>query len=218
LRIHKNGETVKKTSGYSKLLTITLKVRILFILLTYNILFFFLQDLCAGVTSTSRKKLAREYGIGNGQEFFLVSFSTTCVTICALKPGPLGHLLNFLMPPSSRGVFRSREKQLIVLVLGTFSFICIGAIWFLPEKGAPGGKVKVVYDQIRRDVQEAAEGIILPPPPIGEQAESLLGNPNVRHGVIDRPDPHKVMEKANLDAQIELDQEIERIRYSDARL
>lgn len=127
--------------------------------------------------------------------------------------GPLGRLLNFLLPPSSRGVFRSREKQLIVLVLGTFSFICIGAIWFLPDKGAPGGKVKVVYDQIRKDVQEAAEGIILPPPPLGEQqADSLVNPPVVRHGVIDRPDPHKLMEKASLDAQIELDQEIERIR------
>jgi hypothetical protein len=114
------------------------------------------------------------------------------------------------MPPSSRGIFRSREKQLILLVLGTFSFVCIGAIWFLPEKGAPGGKVKVVYEQIRKDVQEAAEGIILPPP-LGEQIDSKV-NPNIRHGVIDRPDPHKVMEKASLDAQIELDQEIERIR------
>ena len=98
-------------------------------------------------------------------------------------------------------------------MLGTFSFICIGAIWFLPDKGAPGGKVKVVYDQIRKDVQEAAEGIILPPPPLGEQqADSLVNPPVVRHGVIDRPDPHKLMEKASLDAQIELDQEIERIR------
>ena len=128
--------------------------------------------------------------------------------------GPLGRLLNFLMPPHSRGIFRSREKQLIVLVFGTFSFICIGAIWFLPEKGAPGGKVKVVYEKFRKDVQEAAEGIILPPPPLGgvDQADSVLNNPNVKHGVMDRPDPHKVMEKASLDAQIELDQEIERIR------
>jgi hypothetical protein len=117
-----------------------------------------------------------------------------------------------LTPPQSRSLLRSREKQLIVLVLGTFSFICIGAIWFLPDKGVPGGKVKVVYEKIRKDVQEVAEGIILPPPPLGEAAEHALINPNIKHGVIDRPDPHKVMEKASLDAQIELDQEIERIR------
>lgn len=128
--------------------------------------------------------------------------------------GPLGRLLNFLLPPSSRGLFRSREKQLVLLVFATFSFICIGAVWFLPEKGAPGGKVKVVYDQIRKDVQEVAEGIILPPPPLGGGAadKAVAVNPNIKHGVIDRPDPHKVMEKASLDAQIELDQEIERIR------
>ena len=72
----------------------------------------------------------------------------------------------------------------------------------------------MVYEKFRKDVQEAAEGIILPPPPLGgvDQADSVLNNPNVKHGVIDRPDPHKVMEKASLDAQIELDQEIERIR------
>jgi hypothetical protein len=118
------------------------------------------------------------------------------------------------MPPHPRSLFRSREKQLIVLVLATFSFVCIGAIWFLPDKGVPGGKVKVVYEKFRKDVQEAAEGLILqPPPPLGGEAAEHVGvNPNIKHGVIDRPDPHKVIEKASLDAQIELDQEIERIR------
>ena len=34
----------------------------------------------------------------------------------------------------------------------------------------------------------------------------------VRHNVIDKPDPHKLQEIQNLNAQIELDEEIERIR------
>ena len=125
-----------------------------------------------------------------------------------LTRGPLGRLLTFLVPPWARLSARNREKQLVVLVLCIFSFLCFGAIWFLPEKNGVGGKVKIVSD-IRKNVQEAVEGIVLPPPP----ADSLIGgNPNIKHGVIDRPDPHKLAELENLHAQIELDEEIERIR------
>ena len=125
-----------------------------------------------------------------------------------LSRGPLGRLLTFLVPPWARLSTRFREKQLILLVLCAFSFLCFGAIWFLPEKSGVGGKVKIVSD-LRKNVQEAVEGIVLPPPP----AESFIGgNPNIKHGVIDRPDPHKLAELENLHAQIELDEEIERIR------
>ena len=34
----------------------------------------------------------------------------------------------------------------------------------------------------------------------------------MRHNVLDRPDPHKVDDKARLLAQIEMDEEIERLR------
>ena len=102
---------------------------------------------------------------------------------------------------------RTREKQLFILALGTISFLCFGSIWFLPEKPGPGGKVKVVRDKL----QEQVENLILPPPPEDVGGDVNI-NPNIRHGVIDKPDPHRLEEKAQLDAQIELDEEIKRIR------
>ena len=50
-------------------------------------------------------------------------------------------------------------------------------------------------------MRESGADLIMPPPP-----PAVLDNPNVRHGVIDRPDPHKVDDKARLLAQIEMDQ------------
>jgi len=127
--------------------------------------------------------------------------------------GPVGRLFSLLLPLSTRGYVRSREKQLIVLILGTFSFICFGAIWFLPERApVSGGKVRIVSD-FKKNVQEAAEGILLPPPP-AKDAQVGPKNPNSRHGVIDKPDPRKLADQENLNAQVELDQEIERIRQN----
>lgn len=125
------------------------------------------------------------------------------------QKGPLGHLLTFLTP--NRGSIRSREKQLILLILGCLSFVWFGAVWFLPEKAQSGGKVKIV-DEVRKKIQGAVEEIVLPPPP---DMEALAGgkiNPNIKHGVLDKPDPHRVAEKENFQAQIELDEEIEKIR------
>jgi len=121
--------------------------------------------------------------------------------------GPVKRLLEFIMPPNSRGMCRTREKQLFILALGTICFLCFGSIWFLPEKQGPGGKVKVV----REKLQQQVENLILPPPPEDLQGDINI-NPNIRHGVIDKPDPHRAEEKAQLDAQIELDEEIKRIR------
>jgi len=121
--------------------------------------------------------------------------------------GPVKRLLEFIMPPNSRGMCRTREKQLFILALGTICFLCFGSIWFLPEKQGPGGKVKVVRDKL----QEQVENLILPPPPEDMHGDINI-NPNIRHGVIDKPDPHRAEEKAQLDAQIELDEEIKRIR------
>ena len=43
---------------------------------------------------------------------------------------------------------------------------------------------------------------------VEEDGDSGL-NPNIRHGVLDRPDPHKVEDKAKLLAQIELDNQVD---------
>ena len=116
-------------------------------------------------------------------------------------------LLEFFIPQNSRGLCRSREKQLFLLALGTISFLCFGSIWFLPDKPGSGGKVKVVRDFLEKPVEE----MILPPPPqdMGQDANNV--NPNIRHGVIDKPD-HRAEENGKLKAQIEMDEEIERIR------
>lgn len=125
--------------------------------------------------------------------------------------GPLGRLINLVIPPASRGgCLRSRERQLFLLALGTVCFLCFGSIWFLPDRPGgrgPGGKVK----QVQEKLQEGVESLILPPPPQDIQDKNQV-NPNIRHGVIDKPDPHKLEEQAHLDAQIELDEEIKKIR------
>ena len=122
------------------------------------------------------------------------------------------NLVEFFVPQNSRGLCRSREKQIILLALGTISFLCFGSIFFLPEKSGPGGKVKVVKDTLKNEF----ENLILPPPPADLGGDSHNhANPNVRHGVIDKPldDPHKE-ERAQLQAAIGLDEEIERIRQN----
>ncbi len=134
------------------------------------------------------------------------------------------------MPPSSRGFFRPREKSLIMLVLATFLFVCIGSIFFLPDRlssgrrGQPGedqgtligvrgaegedgdragGKVYNVYKGLR----DAGREFIIPPPPLDR-----LDNPNVRHGVLEGPDPHRVDDRARLMAQVEMDSAVEELR------
>jgi len=122
---------------------------------------------------------------------------------------PVLRLLEFFTPHSTRGLCRSKEKQLFILALGTISLLCFGSIWFLPEKSGPGGKVKVVRDTIKE-----VENLILPPPPQDELNNNV--NAIVNKGVVDKPhvDPRRDEEKAQLAAQIELDEEIQRIRQN----
>jgi len=128
------------------------------------------------------------------------------------------------MPPTSRGVFgsgrnafRTREKYLILLVLATFGFFCFGAIFFLPDKGSLGAGEEVPSNKVYRvykGIQEAGRDLILPLPPLNEPQNDGLSRANFHHGVIDRPDPHKVEDKAKLLAQVELDaQVIKMIRF-----
>ena len=59
-----------------------------------------------------------------------------------------------------------------------------------------------IVDDVRKKVQEAAEQIVLPPPPEPEAIAAAGGkiNPNIKHGVIDKPDPHrKLMNSVNFD-------------------
>ena len=72
--------------------------------------------------------------------------------------------------------------------------------------------MKVVKDTLKNEF----ENLILPPPPADFGSElHNHANPNIRHGVIDKPvdDPHKE-ERKQLEAAIGLDEEIERIRQN----
>jgi len=121
--------------------------------------------------------------------------------------GPATRLLQLVVPQNTRGLCRTREKQLFILALGTISFLCFGSIWFLPERpGQAGGKVKVV----QKILQEGVENMILPPPP--EDERELHNNPNIKHGVIDKPDPHLEEQRRQLESRVGLDVEIERIK------
>ena len=121
-------------------------------------------------------------------------------------------LVEFILPSSTRGLCRSKEKQIFLLALGTISFLCFGSIWFLPgSSSGKGNKVQAVRDVIVQQAENVGN-LIRPPPPGDVGGDQNNINPNIRHGVLDKPDHHKEEEKAVLDAQIELDEEIKKIR------
>ncbi|XP_050099816.1 mannosyl-oligosaccharide alpha-1,2-mannosidase IA isoform X1 [Anopheles aquasalis] len=59
-----------------------------------------------------------------------------------------------------RRSFRSREKCLILLVLSTFGFVCLGGFFFLPDNFS-ADRVLKAYKQFQR----AGPEIFIPPPP-----------------------------------------------------
>lgn len=122
--------------------------------------------------------------------------------------------MSSLMGPKSAASFRPKEKYLIFLVLATFCFVCFGAIFFLPNTDSKTGSevssqnMNRVY-QVYKGLQDAGRDILLPAPPV----ESAGENPDqFRHGVIDRPDPHKVEDRVKLLAQIEMDAQLNELR------
>ncbi len=120
-----------------------------------------------------------------------------------------------------------------MLVLATFFFVCIGSIFFLPssqrgaadggrgaedgdgfafvadgdERGGGGGEVGGKVYKVYKEFRDAGREFMIPPPPLEH-----LDNPNVRHGVLDRPDPHRVDDRARLMAQVDLDRDVEELR------
>lgn len=85
---------------------------------------------------------------------------------------------------------------MILLVLATFGFVCFAAIFYLPEKTSNYGSDVIgankVY-KVYKELEKAGQDFIIPPPPV-----ESLDNPNIRHGVIDKPDPHRAEDKARL--------------------
>lgn len=125
-----------------------------------------------------------------------------------------------VMGPKSAASFRPKEKYLIFLVLATFGFVCFGAIFFLPTEKTGSdspeqpnmNRVYRVYKQLHEDVQD----ILLPAPPLNNDKNDAAPqiNPHLNHhgGVLDRPDPHKIADRAQLLANIEMDSQLEELR------
>jgi len=65
--------------------------------------------------------------------------------------------------------------------------------------------------RVYKGLQDAGRDILLPAPPL-ESGEDFNQAFHQNHGVIDRPDPHKVEDRAKLLAQIEMDAQLEDLR------
>lgn len=118
------------------------------------------------------------------------------------------------MGPKSAASFRPKEKYLIFLVLATFCFVCFGAIFFLPTTDSRSDTISSqnmnrVY-QVYKGLQDAGRDILLPAPPLAHESDGHV--PNHGHGQIDRPDPHKVEDRIKLLANIEMDEELIKLR------
>jgi len=131
-----------------------------------------------------------------------------------MPPTSRGGLLSSIMGPKSAASFRPKEKYLIFLVLATFCFVCFGAIFFLPttesRSDTSSQNMNRVY-RVYKGLQDAGRDILLPAPPL-ESGEDFNQAFHQNHGVIDRPDPHKVEDRAKLLAQIEMDAQLEDLR------
>ena len=68
--------------------------------------------------------------------------------------------------------------------------------------------------QVYKGLQDAGRDILLPAPPLDHHdSNSNVADPNqFRHGVLDRPDPHKIEDRVKLLAQIEMDAELNDLR------
>ena len=113
--------------------------------------------------------------------------------------------------------FRTKEKYLVLVVLATFAFVCFTSVYFLPDKsGMPNAnKVYRVY----KGLQKAGQEFILPPPPVGDEANGkelvvTVGEkplPLNRHGNDGALDKHKLEDQLKLMAKLELDEQIKEL-------
>lgn len=107
---------------------------------------------------------------------------------------------NASFPVIGRKTLRIREKYVVGLVLVTFGIVCVGTFFFLPEFRAVSS-IHSAYKHIR----DAGPKLLLPPPP-GEDVDGV-SNQLVRHNDVENQDPHKLVDKANLDRKIQEDEE-----------
>ncbi|KAL7304893.1 hypothetical protein TKK_0002697 [Trichogramma kaykai] len=61
---------------------------------------------------------------------------------------------------TQRRAFRTREKYLIILVLMTFSLVCFGAFFYLPEDMRPNSRL--VYRSVYQSMKKAGPELLIP--------------------------------------------------------
>ncbi|CAB0033632.1 unnamed protein product [Trichogramma brassicae] len=61
---------------------------------------------------------------------------------------------------TQRRAFRTREKYLIILVLMTFSLVCFGAFFYLPEDMRPNSRL--VYRSVYQSMKKAGPELLMP--------------------------------------------------------
>jgi hypothetical protein len=123
---------------------------------------------------------------------------------------PTSRGLAALVSGSGKNVFRSRAKYLAALVFLTLACVWVLAILSLPDRGMldEGNSMNKVY-RVYKGIREASRDLVLPKPAI-ERPDNV---PAVHHGILDKPDPHKEADLANLQAQMNLDNEVKNINY-----
>ncbi|XP_064473355.1 mannosyl-oligosaccharide 1,2-alpha-mannosidase IA-like [Ornithodoros turicata] len=87
-----------------------------------------------------------------------------------------------------RKTLRLREKYIVVLVLATFSMVCLVAFFYLPDLRASNA-----YRQMR----DAGPDLLFPPPQLDENV--------IRHNDVLNEDPHRAEDREKLNQKIKLD-------------
>jgi len=103
-------------------------------------------------------------------------------------------LVNRVAVPSfSRRSFRPRERYLILLVFVTFTIVCFGAFFYLPEYrgSSSSGSESSVY-KMYQTMQKAGPNLLIPAPPYD-------GPTIIRH---DGVEPHGALDRAKFVAKL----------------
>lgn len=99
---------------------------------------------------------------------------------------------------TTRKALRTREKFLILLLLATLGFVCLGGFFYLPDNFVPSEKVREVYKKI----QNAGPEMFMQPPPVVRRhrhgADTSEGERGASGG-----DGHISMDRVRLNAKIQ---------------
>ena len=69
--------------------------------------------------------------------------------------------VNGVLIPSSRKTLRLKEKYILLLVFVSFSTVCFGAFFFLPDL-----RDRMTMDEVRKQMGQVGQDILIPPAPI----------------------------------------------------